>query len=99
MGYSGAGGVYRHPSRTFWAIMAEAGVGVMRLLVASDEDALRRELAKEKFVVSRMPESPFSFTARYTANELVCGASWDIHWSVFAGKIETIGASFSEICL
>ncbi len=67
--------------------------------MGSDEEALRRELAKEKFVIKRMPESPFSFSARYTADELVCGAYWDIHWSVFAGKIDTIGGSYSEICL
>jgi hypothetical protein len=70
-----------------------------RFPIGSDERALRQELAKQKFVISRKPESPFSFSARYTANELVCRADWDIRWSIFGGKIESIGAGYGETCL
>jgi hypothetical protein len=70
-----------------------------RFPIGSDERALRQELTKQKFVISRSPESPFSFTANYTANELVCRAHWDIRWSMFSGKIGSVGANFGEICL
>jgi hypothetical protein len=70
-----------------------------RFPIGSDEHALRQELAKQNFVINRNPESPFSFTARYTANELVCRADWDIRWSMFGGKIESIDAGFGETCL
>ena len=70
-----------------------------RFAIGTDEAVLRGELAREKFVVKRDPGSPFSFTATYTANELVCRADWRIGWSEFAGKIATIGADYAEICL
>jgi len=70
-----------------------------RFPIGSDERVLRQELAKQKFVISRTAESPFSFSARYTANELVCRAHWDIRWSMFGGKIESIGTGFGETCL
>jgi hypothetical protein len=70
-----------------------------RFPVGSDEGALRDELGRERFVITRDPKSPFSFNARYTAGELVCRADWDIRWSVFAEKIESIGAGYAEICL
>jgi hypothetical protein len=70
-----------------------------RFPLGSDERALHRELVAQKFVISRNPESPFRFTARYTANQLVCRADWTIRWSEFGGEIESIGASFGETCL
>jgi|HubBroStandDraft_3_1064219.scaffolds.fasta_scaffold308701_2 hypothetical protein len=70
-----------------------------RFPIGSDEGALRQELAKQKFIIRRKPEAPFSFSATYTASELVCRADWDIRWSMFGGKIESIGAGFGETCL
>jgi hypothetical protein len=70
-----------------------------RFPVGSDERALRAALAGEKFVISRDRDSPFSFSANYHANELVCAADWVIRWSVFEGMIAAIGGSYKEICL
>jgi len=70
-----------------------------RFPIGSGERALCQEIVKQKFVISRKAESPFSFSARYTANELVCRADWDIRWSMFGGKIESIDAGFGETCL
>jgi hypothetical protein len=70
-----------------------------RFPVGSDETALRAELAREKFVVSADKDSPSGFVARYHADELVCGTSWVIRWSVAEAKVATIGGSYREVCL
>jgi hypothetical protein len=67
--------------------------------IGSDETALRAVLTQERFVIIRDRDSPFSFTARYGASELVCRADWTVRWSVFEGKIATIGGGYQEICL
>jgi uncharacterized protein YndB with AHSA1/START domain len=67
--------------------------------VDSDEAALRAELEREGFVITRDKESPFDFVARYHANELVCGADWVIRWSGADGKIANIEARYKEVCL
>ena len=70
-----------------------------RFPVGSDETALRAELAREKFVVSTDKDSASDFAARYHADELVCGASWVIRWSVAEAKVAAIGGTYREICL
>jgi hypothetical protein len=70
-----------------------------RFGIGTDEDPLRRELAREGFVITRDPVSPFDFSARYTAKELVCRADWNVRWSVFAGRIAAIRGNYAEICL
>ena len=70
-----------------------------RFATGTDEELLRRELVRERFVISTDPGSPFDFSARYTAHELVCRADWSIRWSVFAGKIAAIRGNYAEICL
>jgi hypothetical protein len=70
-----------------------------RFPVGSDETALRAELAREKFVVSADKDSASGFVARYHADELVCGASWVIRWSVAEAKVAAIGGTYREVCL
>jgi hypothetical protein len=70
-----------------------------RFPVGSDEAALREAMMQQRFVITRDTDSPFSFSAKYVANELVCRADWVIRWSVFEGKVAAIGGSYKEICL
>jgi len=86
-------GVFKEASNAFDQRVKE------RFAIGTHEGTLRRELARERFVVARDPKSPFSFTATYIANELVCRADWHIRWSEFAGRIATIDADYGEICL
>jgi len=66
--------------------------------LSSGEPALGAELGKERLVIVRDAESPFSFTARYSACELVCRADWTIRWSSFTGKISSINADYGKVC-
>jgi hypothetical protein len=70
-----------------------------RFPIGSDEAALRTEMMQQRFVIARDKDSPFSFSAGYVANELICRADWVIRWSVFEGKVAAIGGSYEEICL
>jgi hypothetical protein len=70
-----------------------------RFPVGSDEDALRAELVRERFVVAHDKDSALSFSARYHANELVCAADWVIRWSAINGRISDIKGSYKEVCL
>jgi hypothetical protein len=70
-----------------------------RFPVGSDETALRAELAREKFVVSADKDSASDFVARYHADEIVCGASWVIRWSVAEAKVAAISGIYREVCL
>jgi hypothetical protein len=70
-----------------------------RFPAGSAESVLHAELMRERFVIERGKEAPFSFTARYTAGELFCRADWVIRWSTFAGNISSIDADYGEICL
>jgi hypothetical protein len=69
-----------------------------RFPVGSNEAALRAELARERFVIAQDQDSALTFSARYHASELVCGADWVIRWSGVDGKIVSIGARYKEVC-
>jgi hypothetical protein len=70
-----------------------------RFPVGSGETTLRTELTSEGFVITRDNDSPFSFSARFHANELVCVADWVVRWSEVEGKIANIDATYKEVCL
>jgi hypothetical protein len=70
-----------------------------RFPVGSGESALRTELEREGFVTTRDKDSPFDFSARFHANELVCAADWVVRWSAVEGKIASIEARYKEVCL
>jgi hypothetical protein len=70
-----------------------------RFPVGSGETALRTELEHEGFVTTRDNDSPFSFSARFHANELVCVADWVVRWSALEGKIANVEATYKEVCL
>jgi len=69
-----------------------------RFPVGSDENALRVELERERFVIIRDKDSPFRFSATYSASELFCRRDWSIRWSVYAGKIADIGGKYWLTC-
>ncbi len=69
-----------------------------RFPVGSDENALRLELVRERFVIKRDKESPFRFSATYGASELFCRRDWIIQWNVNAGKIADIGGKYWLTC-
>lgn len=70
-----------------------------RFPVGSGETLLRTELTREGFVISRDKDSPFNFSARFHASELVCAADWVIRWSAEERKIASIEARYKEVCL
>jgi hypothetical protein len=65
----------------------------------SDEAAVHNELVREKFVITRDKDSPFSFSARYMSSNIACREDWTIRWSVYAGKIADIGGNWGQTCL
>ena len=69
-----------------------------RFPVGSDENALRVELVRERFVIIRDKDMPFRFSATYSASELFCRQDWIIRWSVYAGKIAGIGGKYWLTC-
>jgi hypothetical protein len=69
-----------------------------RFPVGSDESALRKELLGERFVIIRNKDSPFRFSATYSASELFCRQDWIIRWNVNAGKIADIGGKYWLTC-
>jgi hypothetical protein len=69
-----------------------------RFPVGSDENALRVELVRERFVIIRDKDSPFRFSATYGASELFCRQDWSIRWDVYAGKITNIGGKYGQTC-
>ncbi len=69
-----------------------------RFPVGSDENALRVELVRERFVIIRDKDSPFRFSATYGASELFCRRDWIIRWNVNAGKIADIGGKYWLTC-
>ena len=69
-----------------------------RFPVGADEGALRKELLDERFVIVRDKDSPFRFSATYSASELFCRQDWIIWWNVNAGKIADIGGKYVLTC-
>ncbi len=69
-----------------------------RFPVDSDENALRAELVRERFVIIRDKESPTRFSAAYSVSELFCRRDWIVRWNVNAGKIADIGGKYWLTC-
>lgn len=69
-----------------------------RFPVGSDENALRAELVRERFVIIRDKDSPFRFSATYSLSELFCRQDWSIRWDMNAGKIAAIGGKYWLTC-
>lgn len=67
--------------------------------IGSDEAILHRELLREKFTIRRDKDSPFSFSAKYIANNIACRMDWTIRWSEYAGTIAAIGGYWGQTCL
>ena len=70
-----------------------------RFPIGSDETALRGELVREKFVITRDRESPFRFSAVYQSGGIACVIHWRVEWSVFDGRIAAIDGNWGQICL
>ncbi len=69
-----------------------------RFPAGSDESALRAELVRERFVIIRDKDSPFRFSATYSASELFCRRDWIVRWDLNAGKIADISGKYWLTC-
>jgi hypothetical protein len=70
-----------------------------RFPVGSDETLLRHELERERFVIMRDQDAPFSFSARYTSGGIACRVDWVIRWSIYAEKIADAAGQWGQTCL
>ena len=69
--------------------------------IGSDEAALLTELRTERFKIQAETTSPSQYesSAVFTANQLVCSATWAIHWSSAGGKVTAITGDYGATCL
>jgi hypothetical protein len=71
----------------------------MQFPIGSDEAVLHAELVRQKFTIVRDKDAPFSFSAIYHSGGIACVESWDVRWSVYAGRIPGIRGYWGQNCL